>query len=298
MKSAIHEPGAPDDIALSGRDRWPLVREAVVAILLALLLIPTLVATVTGFVAPTPWRVSGPKEVAPTLVGVVFARIALPLVTGLWLRRWWWGVLCFATVLAAAFAWQGGQPVYTSDFLLGPSEPAMVSVFPTAVGSGLLAAAAGTAGVARGQGRFFAGVQNVKSWTAACLVPAPVSVFVGLTLGSGTTDTTLGVFSYFMLLVASTLGALAAGYWLRQWWWPAVCLIGTGVMAFWSGVFYFGSAYRYGFGGLGFLVAGAALAVISAVCAGVGVVVRGRFDSAVATQALSGKLDDGDSRLA
>lgn len=238
MMITAHDQSATDDTAGSRDERWSSARGAITAILIALLLVPVFVGTVTGFVAPWPWSVSGLDEVAPALVGAGFAWIALPLVAGLWLRRWWWGALCFATVLAAAFAWQGGHPVFTSYFghrLLVPNDPIAVWVVPTAVELGLLAAAAGTAGVAWGRHGFPGGIENLKEWTALCLVVAPVSVGVGLTLGFEPIDTTPEIFSYLILLAAATLGAFAAGYWLRQWWWPAVCLVGIGVMAFWGG---------------------------------------------------------------
>jgi hypothetical protein len=253
--------------------------------LLSLLFIPMLVATVTGFVAPESWRVTGLDEVAPSLVGLGFAWIALPLVAGLWLRRWWWGALCMATVLTAAFAWQGGYPVYTSDFILGPSESAAVPVFPTAIAMGFLAAVTGSAGVAWSQREICYVAERLRAWTTTCMVLTPISVFVGLTLGFAMIDTPFGLISYFILLAASTLGAGAAGYWLRHWWWPAVCLFGLGAMALWSGVFYFGSASRYGFDGLGVTVAGGILAVISAVCAGIGVALGRRIDGQSAPKA-------------
>ena len=183
----------------------------------ALLLVPMLLTTVTGLLAPAPWGV--PEELrAPVLFACAVVWVVLPFAVGVWQRRWWWPLLCLATVLLSALLLaDGGQAVVGGygDYGYG-APPVTVAVLRPALLLGTLATLIGAAGVALAPVLHRLDLRVLYAASAGGLVTGIVPVVIGLLVLQATSGESLGaglvvVVSFVTLTVFAIYGPYQQG---------------------------------------------------------------------------------------
>jgi hypothetical protein len=214
----------------------------------ALLFVPMLQTTIGTLHAPAPWGVAEAQRWA-VLVTWVLGWVVLPLAVGIWRRRWSWPLLCLGTVLATAWAWNGGQALigpYDNPYLSWHTAPPVAAeVMPQALVLGGLAAVMAGVGIVLADPVRRLDPRVVRLGIAMGLILAIVPVVVACvvnTLGPGLGNTEfLRLVSMVTLLAATTYGPLKAGQWIGQWWWVPACLLGPMALIWFWGLPYLNS---------------------------------------------------------